>query len=109
MRACYLLTVLAGVLALAGCDTKTPDDASLRNEVTEVPQEEPVESPAVRLPQGPTNMATGPANLAEPPQVSEEQQMLDDADATGLTTRLPEASEALPSSTEGVNGSAHPR
>lgn len=109
MRASYLLTVLAGLVALAGCDRNKPDEAPQRNDVTEMPKKAPAQKPVRNLSQGATSAATASANLADPPQISEEQQMLDDADATGLTTRLPEVSEATPPSSEGTGGSAQQR
>ena len=104
MRTTYSLTALAGLVLLAACDTKTPDEAQPGNEVTEVPVTEPAK-PALNE-QRETNVARAPANVMEPPAISEEQQMRDDADATGLTSRLPDDNAAFPPSSGGGSGSA---
>lgn len=106
MRTTYSLMALAGLVLLAACDTKTSDEAQPGNEVTEVPVQEPAK-PALNE-QRETNVAMAPANVMEPPSISEEQQMLDDADATGLTSRLPDDNTSLPPASGGGSGSAPP-
>jgi uncharacterized protein YcfL len=85
MRKTALLP-LAGLALLAACGSKETEEPATDNDAI-------VEEPAniVEL-----NEATAPApenvtnevRPAAPPKISEEQQTLDDADATGLTSRL---------------------
>jgi hypothetical protein len=79
---------LAATLALAGCnsepDAPPPDAANLSDEV-------PLDSiPPETLPT-PANAAPV-ENIAAPPEFSDEQQIQDDAEATGMTSRLPDES-----------------
>lgn len=86
-----LLSVLAvsAALALPACKQEQASDALQENAMAEVPVEnamptnETVEIPPVVGPLNATNMA------APPPEFSDTEQMRDDADATGLTARLP--------------------
>lgn len=81
------LTSLIAVLALAACGQKEPEETPANN--TALPYEEDL----------PTDDTPAPANVqntakpAPPPEIPVEQQTLDDADATGLTARLPGAEE----------------
>jgi hypothetical protein len=89
MRTAAVLTMIAA-LTLAGCnrgaEEKLPEDLN----VAEVGN---VDAPmANAMPAPPVENA---ANVAEPkaapaPGFTEDQQMKDDADATGMTARLPE-------------------
>lgn len=85
------LVALAGALTLAACGKKE-EEAPVTNNLIEPPVEnviveEPDALPAAPAPEAePENRAT-PA--APPPSVSDEQQMMDDAAATGMTSRLP--------------------
>jgi len=90
------LVILAGALALGACGRGAPEGEQAVNEaandVVEVLEEPAPANNAA--PQNKTANATLPA--APPPQISEEEQMLDDADATGLTARLPESGSEPP-------------
>lgn len=86
--------IAAGLMAfamLAGCSRSTPDEPSAETNgvVTESPS--PVPAPAVVSKPAPATPKSAPpspvANEAEP-QVAPETQMLDDADATGMTARV---------------------
>ncbi len=85
-----LALVLATALAVAACGKKEqPLPEVSENVVTEVPVDEvlPANAGDAALdPPAPTNIATP---VAPPPAFTDTQQMRDDADATGLTSRLP--------------------
>jgi hypothetical protein len=79
------LAALAGALALSACDKKE-DEAPVVNNLVEPPVENViVEEPEAPLP--PSENATAPQPAA-PPSISEQQQIQDDAEATGMTARL---------------------
>lgn len=85
------LFALAGALALSACGKKE-EDAPMTNNLVEPPVENVIiEEPDAALPMPGNNVAATPA--APPPSVSEQQQILDDAEATGMTARLPEGDE----------------
>lgn len=95
VRATYAL-VIAATFSLAACN-RSPEpiaDPLADNLVTEVPIDDlaPVNSADV-----PTadNAMLNMTNTLAPPEFSDSEQMRDDADATGLTARLP--SEDAPS------------
>lgn len=91
MRKIAILT-LAGALALAACGKKE-EEAPPANNMVEPPVENViVDEPDAPLPEPQNNAAATPA--APAPKVSEEQQILDDAEATGMTARLPEGGES---------------
>jgi hypothetical protein len=80
------LLILTGALALAACGKK-PEEASPTNNLVEPPVENVVvEEPDAPTPAPENNVAE--AKPAAPPSVSEQQQMQDDAAATGMTSRL---------------------
>jgi predicted small lipoprotein YifL len=93
--------VLATALALSACGKKEePLPETPENVVTEVPVDEvlPANAGDAALdPPAPTNVAT-PA--APPPAFTDSQQMRDDADATGLTSRLPRDDAPPPAANE---------
>lgn len=86
--------LLAACVLLAACSGKGPEPLP-ENTATETPVDESVptvvEEPDEVLP--PANVANT-AKALPPPELPDEQQIRDDADATGLTARLPEDSEA---------------
>ncbi|WOK36540.1 hypothetical protein [Sphingomonas sp. C3-2] len=90
---------IAGTLVLSACNSK-PEEAPVENETLNITVDEPVVNEVVNIvePEKPVVNETPPA--APPPEVSEEEQMLDDADATGLTSRLPRSDDAGAGSTE---------
>lgn len=101
MRITALVT-LASALALGACDRSEPDALPIENEVIDnniEVIEEPVPVPVNIVEEEPEKPNTT-APAAPPPKVSEEEQMFDDADATGLTARLPQVNEQLPGSDE---------
>jgi len=78
---------LIGALALSACGKKE-EEAPVVNNLVEPPVENVIiDEPDAPLP--PSNNVAEPAPVA-PPSVSEQQQILDDADATGMTARLPD-------------------
>ncbi|MES2175207.1 MAG: hypothetical protein V4523_14840 [Pseudomonadota bacterium] len=86
------LAALAGALLLSACGKKEEDDTSVTNNLVEPPVENViVEEPEAPLPEPQNNAVATPA--APPPSVSELQQIQDDAEATGMTSRLPEGGE----------------
>ena len=82
---------LSGALLLAACGQKE-EEAPATNNLVEPPVENViVEEPEAPAPE-PQNVAE-PAPVAPPPSISEEQQILDDAEASGMTSRLPRDGE----------------
>ncbi|SEI61895.1 hypothetical protein SAMN05518849_101305 [Sphingobium sp. AP50] len=85
------LIALAGALALAACGKKE-EEAPVTNNLVEPPVENViVDEPEAPLPEVQNNAVATP--VAPPPSVSEQQQIQDDAEATGMTSRLPEGGE----------------
>ncbi len=87
--------VIAATLGLAACN-RSPEpiaDPLADNLVTEVPIDDlaPVNSADVPIVD---NAMVNMTNTLAPPEFSDSEQMRDDADATGLTARLP--SEEMP-------------
>ena len=79
------LAALVGALALSACGKKE-EEAPATNNLVEPPVENViVEEPEAPLP--PANNASAPEPAA-PPSISEQQQIQDDAEATGMTARL---------------------
>ena len=100
MRARYRLLIFTGVIALCGCERK-PEGDEPRNAVTEAPAKNRAEKPVPADAKAEKKTAELPA--APPPQVSDDQQVRDDADATGLTARIPDEEEPAPSPSAGTN------
>jgi hypothetical protein len=84
------LAGFALVLLATGCDKPTPET----NDVV-VPVPEDVIPNMVEAPPPPVvdEAASQAIGLSEEERLSQEQQMQDDADATGMTSRLPPAEE----------------
>ena len=102
------IVALASLLVLAACGHKPPEDAvldegNMTNEVVEVPMETPSNVAIVT----PENMTNTLPPVAPPPSVSEQAQMRDDADATGLTARLPQG-ESAPTGADGATNAVEP-
>lgn len=78
---------LAGALALAACGKKE-EEAPVTNNLVEPPVENVIvnEPEAAPLPEPTNNSAE--AKPVAPPTISEQQQIEDDAAATGMTARL---------------------
>ncbi|MCJ8158920.1 hypothetical protein [Sphingomonas sp. LaA6.9] len=95
------LLSLAGALALAGCGRSEPepDEGNFDNAAIEAPAPD-IEMPAENLATPPENVTNAVPPAAPPPEFTEDEQMLDDADATGLTARLPQNETESPSPTE---------
>lgn len=81
----FALAALAGALALSACGKKE-EEAPLVNNLVEPPIENVIiEEP--EAPSAPGNNVAAP-EPAPPPAISEQQQIQDDAEATGMTARL---------------------
>jgi hypothetical protein len=82
--------VIAGVaaLALSACQGRAPENALDEGNIVEENLTAPIENVAMPEPVNATNAVEPPA--APPPTFSQDEQMRDDADATGLTSRLPD-------------------
>jgi predicted small lipoprotein YifL len=93
--------VLATALALTACGKKEePLPETPENVVTEVPVDTVLPANAADAaidPPAPTNVVT-PA--APPPAFTDTEQMRDDADATGLTSRIPSDDAPRPAANE---------
>jgi hypothetical protein len=99
-RAAALLS-FAAVLGLSACN-RTPEQPSTvveDNVMTEVPVDDATALNSTDAPP-PANVSLNVTNtVAPPPAFTDTEQMRDDADATGLTSRLPNddaANEAQP-------------
>ncbi|EQB01368.1 ABC-type glycerol-3-phosphate transport system substrate-binding protein [Sphingobium wenxiniae] len=86
------LIALAGALALSACGKKQ-EEAPAANNLVEPPVENVIIDEPDTVPE-PSQNVTNTAPAAPPPAVSEDQQMLDDAAATGMTSRLPSQADA---------------
>ncbi|ALR21650.1 MULTISPECIES: hypothetical protein [Sphingobium] len=86
------LIALSGALALSACGKKQ-EEAPATNNLVEPPIENVIIDEPDAAPE-PSQNVTNTAPAAPPPEVSEDQQMLDDAAATGMTSRLPSQAEA---------------
>lgn len=87
-----LVLPLAGALALAACN-RSSDVVPVEENLAEAPAEV---APEANIVAPPANITNAVAPAAPPPDFSDEEQVLDDADATGLTARLPQSDEELP-------------
>ncbi|HEX7854291.1 MAG TPA: hypothetical protein VF503_11400 [Sphingobium sp.] len=94
MRKSPALLAMAAILALAACHkSKDEEPVQMENNVPEMNEQEPqqpVEAPPVLEPEKPENISAAQPTPPPPPAVTQDQQTLDDADATGLTSRLPD-------------------
>lgn len=95
----FTLLALAGALALSACGKKQEDhEAPIANELVEPPIDNViVEEPDVTPPPSDNVVVPPPAPA---PTVSEQQQILDDAAATGMTARLPDTRDTPPPADE---------
>lgn len=84
------IATLAAALALSACGSKE-EDAPATNNLVEPPVENIIVEEPDAVPAPANNSVATPA--APPPSVSEQQQIQDDAEATGMTSRLPEGGE----------------
>jgi uncharacterized lipoprotein len=87
------IMIAAGVAmlgVLAGCSDKTPQEQPEQsNEATPAPAPAPKKAAPAPAPETPIENATTNVAASEPePPVAPDVQMLDDADATGLTARV---------------------
>lgn len=107
MRMKWPLT-LAVMIALAGCNGRRDDETINDANVMNVPEEEaPSEPVPFNDSQIPSNTAAV-ENRISPPEISEEQQIQDDADATGMTSRLPDENETpLPALDNAAKANSH--
>ena len=100
----FALIALSGALALAACGKKEEDAPAPVNNLVEPPVENViVEEPDVPMPEPKNEVEAAP--VAPPTSISQEQQILDDAEATGMTSRLPRDGEAVQPADEASNSS----
>jgi hypothetical protein len=90
----FTTVALVAVIGLAGCNSAPPEKLPEDNYV-EVANETANTAVDFPLPvENASNAANSVAPAAPPPTLSEQQQMNDDADATGMTARLPDEAPA---------------
>lgn len=96
----FALVALAGALALSACGKKEEEEQPrVANELIEPPVENVIiEEPDAPLP--PVENAVTPPPPAPPPAIDEQQQIEDDAAATGMTARIDHGGEASQSTDE---------
>jgi hypothetical protein len=92
MRIRTVAITLSAALALAACDRGEPEQPPVDNNITELPEEV---VPMNAAPP-PVENVTNEVAPAPPPAFSDDEQMRDDADATGLTARLPQGETETP-------------
>lgn len=80
---------LAAVLALSACNRHRPEEQPETNNVVAEPENITNSAPPAPI----ENVVENKAEPAPPPKVTEDQQVQDDADATGLTARLPDGED----------------
>lgn len=88
MRMTVMLAV-AGTLVLAGCNGGRHDENVSDENVIDNFEEAPIDVAPVNRAEPLLNTAA-PENKVEAPRISEEQQIQDDAEASGMTSRLPD-------------------
>jgi PBP1b-binding outer membrane lipoprotein LpoB len=94
-------------LGLSGCSRSEPEPAPTENYVDEPvaePTPEPTETVA-NIAEPDTNMAEAEPAPPPPPERSVDQQMLDDASATGMTARAKRGDDAAPPLPDAANQS----
>ena len=99
LRPIFGTIAIAAALGLAACSSKAPEttDNAVDNATVEVPAAENVAVPP------PAANTTAPANVAvaaPEPAKPNEAQIQEDADATGMTARLPSSDETAPAAKE---------
>lgn len=97
MKNGWRVALLAGsglllATGMAGCSDKTPEDAPIENSAFDEEAPPPTPLPAENFEAAPpiTENLSAPApveDLPPPPPVAPDQQVLDDASATGMTSR----------------------
>ena len=108
VRAAWSALALCALIAVAGCSKKEPEAAPAANESVEVaPTPEPV-APPETPPAEVVHEAPPPPEPKVPPapEISADAQMLRDAEASGMTARLPRTDDALPAGTGNEDGGA---
>lgn len=94
---------LSGALFLAACGKKEEEAVPATNNLVEPPVENVIiDEPDAPIP-APSNDAV--ATPAPPPSISEQQQIQDDAEASGMTSRLRENGEESQATDEPGNSS----
>lgn len=101
MRVTLMTTAAAMALALAGCKKPAPEarESDVTNSLTQVPADTEVAPPAEPAPPPapPANVArVDPAPTPVERPVREEARIEDDADASGMTARLPADRDSQP-------------
>ena len=82
-----LLAATVMLVALSACQRSAPEAVIVTNNTVEIAVEPPpVDATAAAVPANATNVVAA----APPPAFEDSEQMRDDADATGLTARLPD-------------------
>ncbi|WP_336969937.1 hypothetical protein [Sphingobium aromaticiconvertens] len=96
-----MFAALAGALALSACGKKEEQQPEVEatNNLVAPPDDTVIDANMVE-PEAPTN-ATNVATPAPPPTISEDQQMLDDAAASGMTARLRQGGDGEPVADQG--------
>jgi hypothetical protein len=100
MRARVALLIVASLLSVSACKEQPPSNVMLEdgNNGSDIPP--PVElNEAYAEPAAPVANVTNTLPAAPPPAFTDKQQISDDADATGMTARLP-TEEAGPGANE---------
>lgn len=91
-RSTLAAIALIGVAALSACNRKAEGEAPVANNLVEPPV---MDEPENAAPPAPAPVENKVAPIPAP-DVSDEQQMLDDAAAVGMTARIPPAEQAAP-------------
>lgn len=90
-----LVLAITGMFMLAGCEGAR-DEGNVRDEnVTETSHERLNDAAPLNRSEEPKNVAAPENRMAEP-EISDEQQIQDDAEASGMTSRLSDENGAVP-------------
>ncbi|MDF0545826.1 hypothetical protein PX699_26065 [Sphingobium sp. H39-3-25] len=89
LRRLLLLVPVLAAMALAACQDREPEQPAFDNEENAAQVPEPDNVMPAPEPEAEPDNALNVARAAPPPEISDEQQMLDDAAAVGMTARLP--------------------
>ncbi|MPT48780.1 MAG: hypothetical protein E2598_10230 [Sphingobium sp.] len=94
-RRLALTLPLAAVIALGACRDREPEQPEFEND-TNVIEEQVMPENLTAAPEAAPENVQAEVKHAPPPVIPDEQQILDDAAAVGMTARIPRAEDIVP-------------